>query len=79
MRRQVRQQQELQGETSQSDWSEEDEARELLGDTDHLSMAANGGLTDAEGALSGNTGPHRLDLEKKPERSYQSFTYRGAD
>lgn len=52
MRRAVRQQQELQGETSQSDWSEEDEARELLGDTDHLSMAANGGLTDAEGALS---------------------------
>lgn len=42
------------GETSQSDWSEDEEGRELLGDTDgdHLSMAANGGLTDAEGAMS---------------------------
>ena len=58
------------GETSQSDWSEDEEVcinhlnhrsprissqgRELLGDTDGdgVSMAANGGLTDAEGALS---------------------------
>lgn len=59
------------GETSQSDWSEDEEVcwepspwylslwrklqgRELLGDTDGdgISMAANGGLTDAEGALS---------------------------
>jgi adenylate cyclase 1 len=42
------------GETSQSDWSEDEEGRELLGDTDGdgVSMAANGGLTDAEGALS---------------------------
>ena len=57
MRRLVRAQQDA-GETSQSDWSEDDEARELMGEGgpegDTLSMAANGGLTDAEGALSGN-------------------------
>lgn len=59
MRRLVAVQRELHGgETSQSDWSEEDE--EVGADTDdpdagldHLSMAANGGLTDAEGAMSG--------------------------
>jgi len=55
MRRLLRVQQDQAGETSQSDWSEDDEARELLGgegEGDHLSMAANGGLTDAEGAMS---------------------------
>ena len=59
MRRLVAVQRELHGgETSQSDWSEEDE--EVGAETDdpdagldHLSMAANGGLTDAEGAMSG--------------------------
>ena len=57
MRRMVAVQREMQGgETSQSDWSEEEE--EERGETDDggldlLSMAANGGLTDAEGAMSG--------------------------
>ena len=59
MRRLVAVQRELHGgETSQSDWSEDDE--EVGAETDdpddgldHLSMAANGGLTDAEGAMSG--------------------------
>ena len=39
------------GETSQSDWSEEEEERGETDDggLDQLSMAANGGLTDAEG------------------------------
>ena len=62
MRRLVAVQRELHGgETSQSDWSEEDE--EVGAETDdpdagldHLSMAANGGLTDAEGAMSGEKG-----------------------
>ena len=42
------------GETSQSDWSEEEEEEEeeAGGGLDRLSMAANGGLTDAEGAMS---------------------------
>ena len=58
MRRLVAAQRELHGgETSQSDWSEDDEGREEAetddGGLDHLSMAANGGLTDAEGAMSG--------------------------
>ena len=57
MRRMVAVQRELQGgETSQSDWSEEEEEDEREetddGGLDHLSMAANGGLTDAEGAMS---------------------------
>merc|ERR1719187_2859004 len=57
MRRLVAAQRDLQGETSQSDWSEDDEGlREGEttddGGLDHLSMAANGGLTDAEGAMS---------------------------
>ena len=44
----------LGGETSQSDWSEEEEedVDGPAGQLDQLSMAANGGLTDAEGALS---------------------------
>ena len=57
MRRLVAAQRELHGgDTSQSDWSEDDEGREVEtddGGLDHLSMAANGGLTDAEGAMSG--------------------------
>ena len=59
MRRMVAVQREMQGgETSQSDWSEEEEEEEERGETDdggldQLSMAANGGLTDAEGAMSG--------------------------
>ena len=57
MRRLVAAQRDLHGETSQSDWSEDDEGREGEttddGGLDHLSMAANGGLTDAEGAMSG--------------------------
>ena len=59
MRRMVAVQRELQGgETSQSDWSEEEEDEDEREETDdggldHLSMAANGGLTDAEGAMSG--------------------------
>ena len=59
MRRMVAVQREMQGgETSQSDWSEEEEEEEERGETDDggldlLSMAANGGLTDAEGAMSG--------------------------
>ena len=59
MRRMVAVQRELHGgETSQSDWSEEEEEEEERGETDDggldlLSMAANGGLTDAEGAMSG--------------------------
>ena len=57
MRRLVAVQRELHGgDTSQSDWSEDDEGREAEtddGGLDHLSMAANGGLTDAEGAMSG--------------------------
>ena len=57
MRRLVAAQRDLQGETSQSDWSEDDEGREGEttddGGLDHHSMAANGGLTDAEGAMSG--------------------------
>merc|ERR1712123_235392 len=52
MRRRVAAQRDLQGETSQSDWSEDDEGREGEttddGGLDHLSMAANDGLTDAE-------------------------------
>ena len=57
MRRMVAVQREMQGgETSQSDWSEEEEEDEREetddGGLDHLSMAANGGLTDAEGAMS---------------------------
>ena len=58
MRRMVAVQRELQGgETSQSDWSEEEEDEDEREETDdggldHLSMAANGGLTDAEGAMS---------------------------
>jgi len=56
MRRLVAAQRDLHGETSQSDWSEDDEGREGEttddGGLDHLSMAANGGLTDAEGAMS---------------------------
>jgi adenylate cyclase 1 len=54
MRRLLAAQKELhQGETSQSDWSEEDEEEEEEGGAlDRLSMAANGGLTDAEGAMS---------------------------
>jgi len=57
MRRLVAAQRDLQGETSQSDWSEDEEGlREGEttddGGLDHLSMAANGGLTDAEGAMS---------------------------
>ena len=58
MRRMVAVQREMQGgETSQSDWSEEEEDEDERGETDdggldHLSMAANGGLTDAEGAMS---------------------------
>jgi len=56
MRRLVAAQRNLEGETSQSDWSEDDEGREGEttddGGLDHLSMAANGGLTDAEGAMS---------------------------
>ena len=58
MRRMVAVQREMHGgETSQSDWSEEEEEEER-GETDDggldlLSMAANGGLTDAEGAMSG--------------------------
>jgi len=58
MRRLVAVQRELHGgDTSQSDWSEEDEEAEPETDDpdaglDHLSMAANGGLTDAEGAMS---------------------------
>merc|ERR1719436_1858273 len=45
------------GETSQSDWSEEEEEEDERAETDDggldlLSMAANGGLTDAEGAMS---------------------------
>jgi len=53
MRRLVSAQRDLHtgGETSQSDWSEEEE-EEVGGALDQLSMAANGGLTDAEGALS---------------------------
>ena len=59
MRRMGAVQRELQGgETSQSDWSEEEEEEDEREETDdggldHLSMAANGGLTDAEGAMSG--------------------------
>ena len=56
MRRMVAVQREMAGgETSQSDWSEEEEERLETDDggLDHLSMAANGGLTDAEGAMSG--------------------------
>ena len=56
MRRMVAVQREMQGgETSQSDWSEEEEERLETDDggLDQLSMAANGGLTDAEGAMSG--------------------------
>ena len=61
MRRLVAVQRELHGgETSQSDWSEDEDGRDLEVETDdpdggldHLSMAANGGLTDAEGAMSG--------------------------
>ena len=46
-------------ETSQSDWSDDDDDDARDGDDhdaglDHLSMAANGGLTDAEGAMSGS-------------------------
>ena len=58
MRRMVAVQREMQGgETSQSDWSEEEEDEDERGETDdggldHLSMAANGGLTDHEGAMS---------------------------
>ena len=58
MRRMVAVQREMHGgETSQSDWSEEEEEDDERGETDdggldHLSMAANGGLTDAEGAMS---------------------------
>merc|ERR1719431_443285 len=58
MRRLLAAQQELHGgETSQSDWSEDEEAREAAettddGGLDQLSMAANGALTDAEGAMS---------------------------
>lgn len=55
MRRLVSAQRELLpggGETSQSDWSEEEEEEVGGGALDQLSMAANGGLTDAEGALS---------------------------
>ena len=58
MRRMVAVQREMQGgETSQSDWSEEDDEEDEREETDdggldHLSMAANGGLTDAEGAMS---------------------------
>ena len=58
MRRMVAVQREMQGgETSQSDWSEEEEDEDEREETDdggldHLSMAANGGLTDAEGAMS---------------------------
>ena len=53
MRRLVSAQRDLHtgGETSQSDWSEEEE-EEVGGALDQLSMAVNGGLTDAEGALS---------------------------
>ena len=63
MRRLVAAQRDLQGETSQSDWSEDEEGlREGEttddGGLDHLSMAANGGLTDAEGAMSGNFFSH---------------------
>ena len=58
MRRLVAAQRDLHGDTSQSDWSEvsEDEeprGAETDGGLDQLSMAANGGLTDAEGAMSG--------------------------
>ena len=66
MRRLVAVQRELHGgETSQSDWSEEDEEAEPEtddpdGGLDHLSMAANGGLTDAEGAMSGEEMTFRL-------------------
>jgi len=57
MRRLVAAQRDLHGDTSQSDWSEvsEDEeprGAETDGGLDQLSMAANGGLTDAEGAMS---------------------------
>jgi len=58
MRRLLAAQHELHGgETSQSDWSEDDEAREAAettddGGLDQLSMAANGALTDVEGAMS---------------------------
>ena len=58
MRRMVAVQREMQGgETSQSDWSEEEDEEDEREETDdggldHLSMAANGGLTDAEGAMS---------------------------
>ena len=67
MRRLVAAQRDLQGETSQSDWSEDEEGlREGEttddGGLDHLSMAANGGLTDAEGAMSGNVLPLLLQL-----------------
>ena len=64
MRRLVAVQRELHGgDTSQSDWSEEDEEAEPETDDpdaglDHLSMAANGGLTDAEGAMSGEERGH---------------------
>mgnify|MGYP001167085301 FL=1 len=67
MRRLVAVQRELHGgETSQSDWSEDDEEAEPETDDpdaglDHLSMAANGGLTDAEGAMSGEERGHYLD------------------
>ena len=65
MRRLVAAQRDLQGETSQSDWSEDDEGlREGEttddGGLDHLSMAANGGLTDAEGAMSGKYHPRSV-------------------
>lgn len=60
MRRQIAAQRELMqtslggGETSQSDWSDEDEEGDGGGVSgiDRLSMAANGGLTDVEGAMS---------------------------
>ena len=55
MKRLIAAQRELHGDTSQSDWSEEDD-EELgggrRGALDQMSMAANGGLTDAEGAMS---------------------------
>ena len=66
MRRLVQAQHDLHGETSASDWSEDDEGREGEttddGGLDHLSMAANGGLTDAEGAMSGDSAMVTISL-----------------
>ena len=83
MKRLLAVQQELHGETSQSDWSDEEDEEEggAAGGPalDQLSMAANGGLTDAEGAMSDVNSIYDCgDMVEDPEMDDTSLSSRAS-